>query len=130
MPGAVTICFLLLAAGTPAPAADPSVRQLIADFGLEVSSVPSRDLPGWRPPRRVIVRRGDPERLAALRAVAPGTEIVSAATEAEAIEKAAGTDVLIGFCSSPVLAAAPEVRWIQAFSAGTTTATWRSGPTP
>ena len=91
---------------------------LVAELGLETSAVASRDLPGWRAPKKVVVPGSDPSRLAFLREAVPGVEIVGAATEDEAVAAAPGADVVIGFCSEKVVAAATDLRWIQVMSAG------------
>lgn len=91
---------------------------LVAELGLEESPVASRDLPGWRAPRKVVVPGSDPQRLASLREAFPGVEIVGAGTDAEAAVAAVGADVVVGFCSAEVVAAAKDLRWIQAMSAG------------
>jgi phosphoglycerate dehydrogenase-like enzyme len=105
------------ASDAPVPV-DPVTTALINDFGLRAAPVASRDLPGWRKPRRVLVRALAPERLAFLQAVAPGVELVPAATPAEAARLAGSVDAALGFCEPEVLAAARKLRWVQLYTAG------------
>jgi phosphoglycerate dehydrogenase-like enzyme len=88
---------------------------LIRELGLVVSSTPSRELPGWRKPKRVYLRASDADRLPAFRAVAPGVEFVLVGPGAKALPPA---DVAINLCSPAVFAASPDLRWIQLLSHG------------
>jgi phosphoglycerate dehydrogenase-like enzyme len=119
---ALLLAVLLLpfpAAATDPPApVDPVTTALISDFGLRAAPVASRELPGWRRPRRVLVRALAPEQLAFLQAVAPGVELVPAATPAEAARLAGSVDAALGFCEPEVLAAGRRLRWIQLYTAG------------
>lgn len=115
---ALVLAIATVSAAAPSPVAEPPIEQVVLEFGLEAAKTPTRDAPGWHPPKRIVVRDADASRLASLREVAPGAEIVAADGDAQAIEAAAGADVLIGFCSTDVLAAATAVRWIQLMSAG------------
>ena len=77
-----TVCIALLAlnpvlADSP-PAADPALQSMIEQLGLREDSRPSRDLPGWKKPTKAVVWLDSESRLPALRAVAPGVEIVLA----------------------------------------------------
>ena len=95
-----------------------AIQSLISDLGLRESSTASRDLPGWETPTRVVVRLDSDERLAGLQAVAPGVEIVPVESADEAVQQVIGAQVLIGFCDENILAAAPDLHWIQVYSAG------------
>lgn len=100
------------------PAPDAQVASLIAQLGLEESAAPVRERAGWRRPRKVLVWNLEPELLPALRAAAPGVEIVPAQDMAEAVALAGDVDAVLGPCSAELLAAGPRIRWIQAYSAG------------
>ena len=95
-----------------------AVDQLVEELGLRESNTPSRDLPGWSVPEKVIVRSFKPEQLEMLRAVAPGVEVVAVANTAEAEAQADGAQVLIGYCDERILAASDSLHWIQVYSAG------------
>jgi phosphoglycerate dehydrogenase-like enzyme len=113
---------LILTLDSPPARADeeslPDVQTLIRDLGIVASPTPSRDRPGWRAPRKILVRAGSPGLVAGLREVAPSVELVPVRSAAEAVAKAADADALLGFCDADVLAKGKQIRWIQSFSAG------------
>ena len=109
-------CFIGAFAGHAAIAQSP-VEKLVEQTGIEPGPVASRDFPGWREPRKIIVR--DVAGLAAqLEGIAPGVELVPVQSESEAVANAAGADAVLGFCSDDVLRAAVDAVWVQVFSAG------------
>ena len=109
-------CLTLLAAAPPAYA-QVSIERLIEDAGLREGPVASRDLPGWRPPQKLVVRdTGD--LVAALQKEFPGVAFVAAPSVEAARSAAPDADAIIGYCSDDIVAAADEVVWIQIFSAG------------
>ena len=110
------ICLTALAAAVPVRA-DVSIERLIEDAGLEEGPVASRDLPGWRPPQKLVVRDSG-ELVAALREEFPGVVFVAAPTTEVASAEASDADAIIGYCSDDVVAGADELVWIQIFSAG------------
>ena len=61
-----------------------AVQAMIERLGLRASEQPVRELPGWKTPRKVVVRVDRPDRLAGFQAVAPGVEIVAVSTVDEA----------------------------------------------
>jgi phosphoglycerate dehydrogenase-like enzyme len=91
---------------------------MVAELGLVEAPAPIRESANWRKPRRVIVREASPGRLAWLREVAPGVELVSAATPAEAAALAGNADAVIGYCNAEILDAGTKIRWIQWYFAG------------
>lgn len=95
-----------------------SVESLIERLELEESAVAARELPGWRPPDRIVVRVDTPERIGWLEPAAPGVELVPVGTESEAAEAVRGADGVIGYCSGAVVENGAQLRWIQVFSAG------------
>jgi phosphoglycerate dehydrogenase-like enzyme len=99
----------------PSPAA---TNALIERLGLVESAVPAREMPGWRKPRKVLVWNVEPALVPRLQAVAPGVELLLASSMAEAVALAGAADASLGFCSTEVLEAGPEIRWIQVYSAG------------
>jgi phosphoglycerate dehydrogenase-like enzyme len=58
----------------------------------------------------------DDDRLAALRARAPGADWVNAQDHAEALAAMPGADALLGKITPAMLATAPRLRWIQTFT--------------
>jgi phosphoglycerate dehydrogenase-like enzyme len=109
-------CCAPISAKGPPP--DPAALALMAELGLKQGSVAARDLPGWRRPARVVVSRADSAVLTRLRAAAPGVEVVAAADGDALAEQLASAQVVIGLCSAEMLAAAPELRWIQTWWVG------------
>jgi len=104
-------------AGAP-PASGPDVAELVKRLGLVESPTPVRELPGWRKPRKVLVWNLEPEVVPRLQAAAPGVELLLARDMVEAVTLASQADASLGFCSADLLAAGPDIRWIQAYSAG------------
>jgi phosphoglycerate dehydrogenase-like enzyme len=116
--GALTLQGLVAPAASE-PTAETSrdpVAQLIASLGLHAAPQPVRERPGWRPPRIVLVGRGDQELLAQLQQAAPGVKLIGmlAATPHDITE----ADATIGECSPQVLARAQHLQWIQWGAAG------------
>jgi phosphoglycerate dehydrogenase-like enzyme len=97
--------------------AETELDRLIDQTGVKAGDVALRDRPGWRQPRKIIVRdtRGF---YAEVADSSPGVELIGVKTEDEALRHAADADAIVGFCSERLLAAAPEVTWVQIFSAG------------
>jgi len=100
------------------PAEDMVLLTMINDLGLQESATASRDLPGWSAPKKVVAWVDSPERLAGLRAVAPGVEIVLVENEEQAATEIGDAQVLMGFCSSELLENAPTLHWVQVYSSG------------
>jgi phosphoglycerate dehydrogenase-like enzyme len=115
IPLAAVVC--LPGALTAREAPDPGIDQLIERLGLRAADKPVSERPGWRKPKRIIVR-GDAEQVAALEAFAPGVELVAAPTLDEAVAAAPAADGVIGFCDEALLAAGPGIRWLQLPYAG------------
>jgi phosphoglycerate dehydrogenase-like enzyme len=111
------IAWLPLLATAAAPAT-PDTAALVARLGLEEAAEPVRERPGWRKPARVLVPAMDDTQLAWLRQAAPGVELVPVASVQEAAAAAPGADAVIGLCHADVLAAGPDIAWVQILSAG------------
>jgi phosphoglycerate dehydrogenase-like enzyme len=105
------------AAEVGAPGAS-SAAALIQRLGLEESATPVREQAGWRKPRKVLVWNVAPQAVPMLQAAAPGVELLLAKDAGEAVALAGQADAVLGFCSAEVLAAGPDIRWVQSFSAG------------
>jgi len=95
-----------------------SAAALIQRLGLEESATPVREQAGWRKPRKVLVWNVAPQAVPMLQAAAPGVELLLAKDAGEAVALAGQADAVLGFCSAEVLAAGPDIRWVQSFSAG------------
>ena len=97
--------------------AQSNIDELMQQTGIEASDVALRDLPGWREPKKIIVRniglsRGE------IQALMPGVEVIDVRSQAEAVANAKGADAIIGWCSERVIAAAEDAIWVQIRSAG------------
>lgn len=119
------LCVTLIAAAVAALAASAAAQsagalttQTIQELGVPEAPTPVRDMPGWKRPTRVLVGRATPDQVAALRAVAPGVEIVTVPSVAAARTAAATADALLGYCDPSIIAAGPSIRWVQAYGAG------------
>jgi len=119
--GAIALAMLLAwtsLASARGPTPEPGVAELITELGIEASAVASRDLPGWRPPSRVVVSRATPELLQRLQRVAPGVEVLAAESGEARGAQLEGAQVVIGLCDAATLQAAPALHWIQTWWVG------------
>ena len=113
--------LIVVIAAAPARADDeplPDIQTVIHDFGLVASPTPSRDRPGWRAPRKVLVWSAVPDIVAVLRQAAPNVKIVPVRDKADAVANAADADAVIGLCDAQILAKGPQIRWIHSYWAG------------
>ncbi len=90
----------------------------LQDLGLRESPTASRELTGWKQPRKIVVRSLFGEDVNALRELAPGAEIVAVRTVEEAVAAVPGAEVLIGFCNQAIFDAADSLHWVQVYFAG------------
>lgn len=114
-------------------------QRLIGHYGLREGKTAMRDLPGWAPLRKIVVRDiygpgtlGTTEaRLEWISEVAPGVEFVAVDTLQEAIDKGHMQDAqaIIGIGCSPALifSFGPEVHWTQSSSSGVERCFYSSG---
>jgi phosphoglycerate dehydrogenase-like enzyme/glyoxylase-like metal-dependent hydrolase (beta-lactamase superfamily II) len=87
---------------------------LVEDFGLYEGPSPTKDSPGWKKPKKIVVPSGlMPSRLAELKGVAPEVLFVPVKNAAEAAEEAADADAVLGFCTPDIIKAGKKLRWIQ-----------------
>jgi len=100
------------------PAADPAVLALIDEIGLWESEVASRDLEGWSPPKKIVVRPFRADSLEDLQKVAPGVEIVLVNSTEQAIKEATDAQAIVGYCNEEILAGSPDLFWVQIYTAG------------
>ncbi len=114
---ATALAALLMQPGASAAAQDTDASTLIRQLDLREAPVPVRERPGWAPPRRIVVR-ADEARVAWLRPVAPGVQLISAPNMQAALQSVSEADAIIGFCSAGILRAGPKLKWIQLPSAG------------
>ncbi len=93
---------------------------LAEDFGIYEGATPTKDTPGWKKPKRIVVPSGlMPARLEELKLIAPEVEFIPARTPEEAVKLAVDADAVVGFNATPELVrAGKNLRWIQVGSAG------------
>lgn len=114
----IVLVFLTLPVPVAADGPYESPQALIERLDLRPSALPASEMKGWERPTKVVVRLVSPEQRAQLAEVAPGVELVTVTSEAEALAAMSGADALLGFCSGELLAAADSLHWIQVYSAG------------
>jgi phosphoglycerate dehydrogenase-like enzyme len=97
--------------------AETPIERLVEQTGIVPGETATRDMPRWRAPRKIIVRdiAGLYEHV---QGMAPGVELISVRSEAEAMRHATDADAVLGFCSQRIAAAAPDLQWMQIFGAG------------
>lgn len=91
---------------------------LTRDMGLAEGPSPTRQTPGWTPPQKVLVPNVSPGALGALRAVAPGVELVVYRSAEEAARLVSDADAVLGTCTAEIIARGQKLRWIQVGAAG------------
>ena len=103
--------------------AQGSAEDVIAALGLVESDTPVRDMPGWRKPEAVVIMVDSLDRIDWYRAVLPDdVTLLPAGNNREAEQQIrANADRVrasVGFCSSPVVEAGPNLHWLQISFAG------------
>jgi phosphoglycerate dehydrogenase-like enzyme/glyoxylase-like metal-dependent hydrolase (beta-lactamase superfamily II) len=91
---------------------------LSEDLGLMEGPSPTKETPGWTPPRRIVVPNLMPARLAELKRIAPDVEFIPARSPDEAAKVAEDADAVLGYCSPEIVKAGKNLRWIQLSYAG------------
>lgn len=78
---------------------------------------PTKDTPGWTPPKKLLVNRVSDEQLANLKIIAPDLEIVEV-SRGDVLEEIEDADGLIGGINEEQLAKAKNLRWVHSSTAG------------
>jgi len=110
--------FVLALLASVAGAADAPPAPVIDRYGLEQGATPVKERAGWRKPKRILVGGFIPQIAEQLQASAPDVEFVVVSSPAEAAQKAANVDAVIGLCTPDILANGRSIRWIQLVTAG------------
>jgi len=141
---AVIVCLRVPAAlaqsdGADAATLDAVEKRLIEHYNMREGAVAMRDLPGWAPIRKIVVRDiygpgslGTTQaRLDWISKVAPGVEFVAVDSLQEAIDQGHMLDAqaIIGIGCSPdlIFSFGPEVHWTQSSSSGVAGCFYSSG---
>jgi phosphoglycerate dehydrogenase-like enzyme len=103
-----------------AAAPDPKATEVIRELGLAESATALRDLPGWKPPKKIVLTAlGSVD---ALKALAPDVQFVVVNGVDQMVKEAADADGIASgdnlVCDDRVLAAAKKLRWVAVYSAG------------
>ena len=128
---AITACAITAQASAQGTESlDTIERRLIEHYNMREGNVAMRDVPGWAPLRKIVVRDiygpgslgTTAARLEWISQVAPGVEIVAVETLQEAIDKELllEAQAVIGIGCSPefIFALGPEIHWTQSSSSG------------
>jgi phosphoglycerate dehydrogenase-like enzyme len=97
-----------------------SEHAVLSDLRLIESDTPVRQVPGWQPPKKIVVSAatGLGGTIEELRGVAPGVEIVVVKERAATLAAVADADAYIGACDPAVIVAAKHLFWLQTAGAG------------
>jgi phosphoglycerate dehydrogenase-like enzyme len=106
-----------LASAVASARAEVSIDRLIEEAGLRESPVASRDLQGWRPPQKLIIRDAG-GLVAILQEEFPDVRFVAAPSADVARTEVGDADAIVGYCDEDLVAAADSLVWVQIFSAG------------
>jgi phosphoglycerate dehydrogenase-like enzyme len=112
----LSLAALCLLAATTARA-ESSIEEIIEEAGLAEGPAPVRELDGWRPPKKIVVRDGY-DIVERLQAAFPEIEIVGVRDSRGAAAAIRDADALIGFCEPEIVSRGNRLVWIQIFSAG------------
>ena len=93
---------------------------LSEDFGLYEGPSPTKETPGWKKPKRIVVPSGlMPARLEELKLIAPEVEFIPARSAEDAVKVVGDADAVLGFHVAPdLLAAGKNLRWVHVGHAG------------
>lgn len=91
---------------------------LVDDFSIYEGPSPTKETPGWKKPRRIIVPNLMPARLNELKRVAPDVLFVPVRSAEDAAKEAGDADAVLGFCTADIVKAGKNLRWIQVGHAG------------
>lgn len=86
---------------------------LIERFGLREARDPVRERAGWGPPMRIVIDPYAGEMVEAVRMMAPGAEVIALTDRSETLDAIRGADIYVGGCSSAVIDAGTDLKWIQ-----------------
>ncbi len=90
----------------------------VEGLGLREGPSPTAASPGWTRPTKVVVADFWPGRTEQLALVAPGVNVVVAATPAEAAEVGRDADAILGWLTPEIFNGSRNLRWVQLNAAG------------
>ena len=116
--GAVAVLCHLSAMYVQAGEPNPAAVAMIDELGLKEYHIPSRELPGWRVPKKVVIQTRNAAQAEAFAKAMPGVNVVSVQTPEQAALEIKDADVLLGYCNESLLKEATQLRWLQVYYAG------------
>ena len=116
------LLFVICVTQSPGLAVELSDTQkqasvLIEQFALKESHNDSRQMPGWRQPKKVVLWAND-KTLADFQASFPELTIIATSNAAVAQREVTNADIYIGYCLPAVVDAMEKVLWIHSLSVG------------
>jgi phosphoglycerate dehydrogenase-like enzyme len=122
----VMLCVLAALTCSASAAFADSTQELVKSLQLIAAPAPVQQRHDWRVPHKVLLLEFGMQdwapRQAQFARAAPHTQVIVVHNMTEALAQAPGTDVLVGFnpeiCAPRLLAAAPDLRWIESLAAG------------
>lgn len=95
-----------------------SVSWDLLSLGLAEGPSPTRDTPGWTPPRRMLTRGLSERQLAELHSIAPDMEFTNVRSGMDDLPGIEEADAMMGPISPTLFKAASKLRWVHSRTAG------------
>ena len=111
------LVFACLLACPVLASAQDAIDELIEQASLRAGPTAMRDAENWSPGKAIIVRDLGFD-AAQLEAAFPDARVVLVSSYADALAHATSAGAIVGFCNEELLSAAPDVSWVQIYSAG------------
>lgn len=86
---------------------------LAKDFSIYQAITPTKKIPGWKQPRRIVIPNLMPDKLNELKRIAPDIYFIPVRTAKEAAKEASDADAVLGFVTPEILKAGGTLRWLQ-----------------
>ncbi len=90
----------------------------IAKLDLHAGPSPTKDSPGWSPPKKILVQNMNKERLANLRLLAPNVEFVSVSNDRDVAAHIENADAINRAIRPEHLRKTKNLRWVHSRTAG------------
>ncbi len=90
----------------------------LVELDLQVGPSPTKDSPGWTPPKKVLVRGLDRSEIQQLKLVAPNLEFIEADSRRDINGKIEDVDGMMGPINKEQFEAAEKLRWVHSRTAG------------
>ncbi len=90
----------------------------LVEVGLYAGDSPTKDTPGWTPPKKMLTRSLNAEQLAAMRLAAPNLEFINVRDQDEMMEHIGEVDAVMGPISEELFEKGKQLRWVNSTTAG------------